>query len=119
MYLSQANTPLGNIRGVGNLGDPGVGAAPYGVFSRFISNLIGLLTIGAGIWFMLQIILSGYRMLTAGGDKQQVQDAQKRLQNGLVGIFIVIISYALGGIVGIFLGIDLLNPVNILYSLIP
>jgi hypothetical protein len=114
-----AQVPIGNITGIGPLGNRAVGAEPFIRFNRLISNFIGLMTIGAGLWFIFQLINGGYIWISAGGDKQAVQNAQKKIMNALMGIVIVILSYALAGVVGTFLGFNLLNPGNLLYQIHP
>lgn len=118
--LTQAD--LGFINGIGPLGASGLSSSPVGVyiqFGRLVSAIIGLLTIIAGIWFLVQLVLGGYAWISSGGDKQAVQIAQKKIWNAILGLIIVIISYALAGIIGIILGIDILNPGNLLYMLHP
>ena len=115
-----AQVDLGRIGGIGPLGESALADSPLGVydqFGRMISSIIGLLTIIAGIWFLIQMLLGGYMWISSGGDKQSVQNAQKKIWNAVLGLLIVIISYAITGIIGIFLGFDILNPANLLYSL--
>lgn len=115
-----AQIPIGNITGIGNLGNIGTSpTTPFSMFSTLVSNFIGLMTIIASLWFFFQLINGGYLWISAGGDKQAVQNAQKKIFNALMGLLVVIISYGLAGVVGMFLGFDILNPGNLLYQITP
>jgi hypothetical protein len=67
------------------------------------------MTILAGIWFFFQIIVSALAWISSGGDKQNLQTAQKRLTNAVTGLFIVVASYAIVGVIGLFFGLNILK----------
>lgn len=113
---------LGRIIGIGPFGelnpaDPSTDAITKLV--TLISNFIGLITIIAGLWFLFKIFFSGFQWINAGGDKQTLQTAQKSLTNAVMGLIIVIAAYTLIGIVGLFLGLDILNIGDLIKSLAP
>ena len=101
--------PWGNIA---NLGTE-VGEAAKS-FTKIISNIIGVMTIAGGIWFMFQFIAGGLGWLTAGGDKAGVQAAQKRITNAVIGLVVVVSAYALIWIIGELLGFDILHPEDLI-----
>ena len=86
-----------------------VGDDPAGVLSRIISNALGVMTIGAGIWFLFQAIIAGYNYMSAAGDKARIENAGRRLTNSLIGLAIVVAAYGLLALIGSFLGIEFLN----------
>jgi len=105
-----AQVPLGNIEGIGNLGTGSFGgSSSYSRFSDLISRTIGLLTIVAGVWFLVQLIMGGYSWISAGGDKQAMQNAQKKVTNALIGMLVTILAYTIAGVLGMFLGFDIFN----------
>jgi hypothetical protein len=109
-FLAQANIQIGNITGIGPLGSNQT--TPMNAFTQFeivISNIIGLLTLLAGLYFFFQLIIAGYNYISAGGDKGQVQAAQKKITNNFTGLIIVVAAYLITGIIGRFLGIQFLN----------
>ena len=87
----------------------GANADPSILLSRIISNVLGVMTIGAGIWFLFQVIVAGYNYLSAGGDKARIENAGRKLTNSLIGIAIVVAAYGLIGILGTFLGVEFLE----------
>jgi hypothetical protein len=98
-----------NLRGFGRIGLEGTDEAGS-VFTDVISNLVGILTIFGLIWFMIQIIIAGYQFISAGGDTQKIKEAQQKIQNNFVGVFIVIAAIFLLSLVGELIGIpEILN----------
>jgi phosphoglycerol transferase MdoB-like AlkP superfamily enzyme len=108
--------PDGGFKGIGTLGDPSTN--PVGIFSNFISGIIGVMTIVAIIWAIFVIITGAVSIISSGGDKQALEAARKRITNGVLGLVIVFISLFLVEIIAYFLGIkDILN-INALFQLI-
>ena len=109
--------PLGEIGGPkekgwgpwGQPGGPGVETAA-GYFSKIISNVIGVMTIAGGIWFMFQIIIGGYNWMAAAGDQAKIKEAHQRLSNAFIGLVVLVAAYALIWIIGELLGFRILQP---------
>ena len=104
---------IGHFEGLGPLGNISIFADPSVTASErlvgLISSILALMTIAAGIYFLFRIINTSFKLITGGHDKQAIQDAQKQLSNAILGLLIVVLSYTLVGIVGLFLGFDILN----------
>jgi uncharacterized membrane protein len=60
-----------------------------------ISQVIDIVLSFLGVIFFVLIIISGYQWMTAGGSKEQVQKAQGRLKNAVIGLAIVLVAYAI------------------------
>lgn len=97
------------FNGIGPLGTVTSGANATLRFADTISKIIGFLTILGGIWFMVQLILGAFSWISAGGDKQHLDSAKKRITNAIIGLFIVVVSFSLIAIIGSFFGLDILN----------
>ena len=105
-------------KGLGTIGE-GEGFGPWAnitettnassILATVISNAIGAMTIGAGIWFLFQAIIAGYNYLSAGGDKTKIEAAGRKLTNSLIGIALVVAAYGFLAIIGSFLGIEFLK----------
>ena len=122
--LAQTQVPLGTIggEGLGPFGNRIWGQGPLAAVNDFIlilSNIIGVMTIAAGIWFIFQFIIGGFGWLTAGGDKTAVENAQKRITNALIGLVIVIAAIFLIDLIGNLLGFKVLNPREVIYKMWP
>lgn len=118
--LLAGETRLGEIKGPGPLGDPNaaVGGA-LALLQKFLSNIIGFLTIGAILWFTLQIIFGGYGWITAGGDPKGVAAARDKILHAIVGMIIVFGALVLVSLIGFLLGVDVLNIQESLENLRP
>lgn len=104
-----AQLDFGEFRGFGPLGNPeGTG---INLFSKFISTTIGLMTIIAIIWFTFVLISGAIGMMGAGGDKQAMESARKRITSGLIGLVVVIAALFILDLVGTLFGIP--NILNI------
>lgn len=87
----------------------GENADPTILLSRIISNALGAMTIGAGLYFLFQVIIAGYNYMNAAGDKTRIENAGRKLTNSLIGLAIVVAAYGLLALIGSFLGIEFLN----------
>lgn len=115
--------------GLGRIGGP-TGFGPFGNlpldigeaakrFNRIISAIIGVMTIAAGLWFMFQFIIAGFSWITAGGNKEAVSSAQERMRNAFIGLVIVVAAWAIIGVIGSLLGLDILHPERLIPLLGP
>ena len=84
--------------------------APETKLEKIISAIIGLITIVASLFFVIQIFLAGLGYISAGGDSGKIETAKLRMQQSAIGLGIVLLAYSVLAIVGIIMGIDLLNP---------
>lgn len=85
-----------------------------GMFNKIISNIIGVMTIGAGIWFIFQFIIGAYSWMAAGSDQQAIQNAQQKITNAVMGLVVVVAAYALISLLGAILGFEILQPQKLL-----
>lgn len=74
-----------------------------------ISSLISLVLIVAGIAAFAYLIWGGIQWITSGGDKGNVEAAQKRIQAALVGLFVVFAAWAIMMLVQSFLGVTFIG----------
>ena len=96
----------------------GSSVSPYtSAAEKIISNTLVVLTVIAGITFVLYFLLGGLTWITAGGAKDKVETAKTYMTNGVIGLIIVIVSYAIVWIVGQALGLDILEPAKIINGL--
>lgn len=109
--------PLPRLEGIGPLGTGFDITTPTGslaLFETIVSIALGVITIVAGLWFIMQIFSGALQWLGSGGEKQALQNAQKHITNAILGLFIVVISYTLIALVGKVFGLDILGPASII-----
>ena len=97
---------------------PGTGIeGSTSAIEKLMSNVLVILTLVAGMAFVLYFLLGGLNWITAGGDKGKIDKAKGMMTNGAIGMIIIALSYAITWIVGKALGIDILNPGTIINGL--
>jgi len=97
---------------------PGTGIeGSTGAIEKIISNILVVLTVVAGLSFILYFLLGGLNWITAGGDKGKIEKAKGMMTNGAIGMIVIAVSYAITYIVGKALGIDILNPATIINNI--
>ena len=111
-----SGTSLGKLRGLGPLGDiinklttPGDVTPASSLFASILSNIIGFITIIAGLYFMIQLLLSGFEWITSSGNPEKLKNVQGKITNSIIGLVIVIAAYAITSLVGKILGINILD----------
>lgn len=79
----------------------------------FISRIIRLIMIIAGGWATVMVLLSAYTFITSGGDSASYQKVRNQLTNAVVGLFLIMITYTITGVISLLIFGDagfILNP---------
>lgn len=85
----------------------------------FISTLIGVITVVAALFFIVNFLLAALSWVTAGGDSGKISSARDRMVQSMIGLIVVVAAYAIVGLIGSVVGLDILNPAKTLQSIIP
>ncbi len=93
------------------LGKDIVGLSAGQGMAFYIAQLWKTVVIVGGLAVMLYLIWGGLEWLIAGGDKAKIENATHKITNSLIGLGILVVSYAVIYFVGAVLKIDLLKPV--------
>ena len=120
--LAQNPTPIGTI------GGPGLGPFAQSSFTgegaikalaSAVSSVIGIMTIAAGIWFIIQFIIGGFFWITSTGDKAKLEQSRHRINDAFVGLIIVVSGWSILALVSQVFNVDFLltNPGQILQQL--
>jgi hypothetical protein len=78
-----------------------------------ISNILRLLFVGAGIFAFFNIVIAGFGFMNAGGDAKQITAAWDRIWQSLVGLVLIVGSFAAAALFGYVIFGDagfILNP---------
>jgi hypothetical protein len=107
---------LGTFQGVGLFGGEGFDLTRIenaaGLFVTILSSIIGVITIIGFIWFLFVFFVGAISWISSGGDKAKVQNAQKQLTNGIIGLILVISAIFIFQIIGLFFGINPVSDIN-------
>lgn len=74
--------------------------------SDLIASLINGAILISAIAVLMYLILGGFQWLTSGGDKGKTEQARNRITSALIGLLIVVASWAIWQVVLRFLNID-------------
>lgn len=97
---------------------PGSDKTAYtAALEKIISNSLVVLTVIAGLSFVIYFLLGGLNWITAGGQKDKVETAKTMMTNGAIGLIVVAVSYSIVWIVGQALGLQILEPGEIINNL--
>lgn len=70
---------------------------------------ITLAFVAGSIIFLFTLITGAISWMTSGGDKQKVETARGRITSAIIGIILMLVAYALIGIIENFFNINLLG----------
>lgn len=77
-----------------------VGSAIPGIYQQtsgfgpFVSNVLRIVFVAAGILAFINLILGGLSFINAGGDSKAVEKAWNKIWQSLLGLVIVVASFA-------------------------
>lgn len=86
-----------------------VGDEPGQGLFRFVSTIFTIMTVIAGIYFIIQLITSGYMYISSNGDPKKIDMASQKIMQSLIGIIIVASAVTLGTVIGRIAGINIIN----------
>lgn len=66
----------------------------------FISNLLKLLIVMAGLYAFINVISAGYQFMSAGGEPKKVEQAWAKIYQSLIGLLLIAGSFVLAIIFG-------------------
>ena len=79
----------------------------------FLSNIIRIGTVVAGVWVMVNFILAGWTYITSSGDAKAHSEATSKMTFSIVGIVIIVAAYTVAAVIGLVVFGDatyILNP---------
>lgn len=82
------------LKSYGDFNAPGAGII------LFFSNVLRLVFVVAGIYALFNLIIAGYQYMTAGGDSKALTAAWGRIWQTLLGLIILVGSFALAALFG-------------------
>ena len=88
------------------ISDPDGGAIFIGML---LPKLVGLLFVVGAISFFFMILVGAVSYILSGGDKARVEAARGRITSALVGIVLLLGSFAIVKLVETFFGVDILS----------
>jgi hypothetical protein len=114
-YLAQGIKQSDTIgTGLGRLGNY---VESLSLLNLTISATVGFLTAIAGIWFLYLLITGSISIMTAGGNKGQIEEGRGKIMTAIVGLIIVVAAIFIVDLLGTFLGFNIRNPAQLIQDL--
>ena len=85
----------------------------------WISDIIGVITVLATLFFIVYAFISFFNWITAAGDQGKIEKARDRLIWSTLGLILIVAAYSIVGLIGGIIGLELLNPGEMIQSVIP
>ena len=79
---------------------------PTNKLENMISQIIGVLSVVAVIWFVFQVIFAGYKYMSAQGDKNKLETARNSLTQGILGLTISLIAIFIASLIAKLAGFN-------------
>lgn len=83
---------------------------------KIISGFFGVLTLVGVIYFVIQIIFSGYAFISSQGDKDKLKTARTRLTNSILGLTVVVIAFGAGAFIANLAGLNNVFNLNTFFN---
>lgn len=94
-------------------------ADPASRFSSAVSNIIGVITIFAGLSFVIWFVIGAFTWITSADNTQKLDQAKNQMSSAILGLVIVILTVPLVYVIGRVLGLDILKSSDIFKNLVP
>jgi hypothetical protein len=116
-----STTNIGSIQPITTARAP-ESLTPSGVtdsLETYISDIIGIITILATLFFIINTFLAIFSWITAGGDSGKISKAKDKFVWSTIGLVIIVAAYAIVGLIGTLVGIPILNPGEMIKLITP
>jgi hypothetical protein len=79
------------------------------LLSEFLPNIIGLLLVVGVVVFFFMLLWGAVSWIISGGDKAHIENARARITSALVGLVLMLSTFAIIKLIEAFFGIDILS----------
>jgi len=83
------------------------------IIAQIIANALKVIFAISGLVLLAMLISGGIQWMTAGGDKEALTKAQKRISSALIGFVIFVSVFAIINFIAPFLGLEFLQILDI------
>lgn len=82
-----------------------------GGLAFYIATLWKTVVVVGGLAFIIYLVWGGIEYLTSGGDKGKIADAQSKITSSVIGVAILVASYAITLFIQGVFKINILSPI--------
>ena len=112
--MSTAPEPLGKIITGKGYTPPTDAASLASKLGSIISNIMGILTIVAGLGFLFYFLIGAVNWLVSTGDPKKIETARNQMFNAIIGLVITAAAWPIIYIIAKLLGIPISNPADLI-----
>lgn len=80
----------------------------FGTVGAIVTTILPYVYVAAGLAMFVMLILGGLGLMTSGGEPGKTQAGYGKIKAGLIGFFLVFLSYAIVQLLQTILGIEIL-----------
>jgi len=96
-----ANDIIGTVQNP----NPAYSSVTSGGLIQFLTNILRLAFVAAGIFAFVNLVIAGFQYMGAGGDAKQLEAAWGRIWQSLLGLILIVGSFAIAALIGfVFFG---------------
>lgn len=81
--------------------------------TALIPKMVNLLFVIAVVVFFFMLVIGGIRWISSGGDKNQTDSARSQITSAIIGLVIVLSTYAIISLIDAFFGINIIEGLNL------
>ena len=85
-----------------------------GQIGSIISNIMGILTVIAGLGFLFYFLIGAVNWLVSTGDPKKIETARNQMLNAIIGLVITTAAWPIIYVIGKLLGIPIANPADLI-----
>lgn len=85
----------------------------------YISDILGIITVLAALFFIVYAFLAAFQWVTSGGDSGKVTKARDRLMWSTLGLILIVATYSILGLIGGLIGFSILNVEELIEMVSP
>jgi len=79
------------------------------LFSELLPNIIGLILVFGAVAFFFMLLWGAVSWIISGGDKAHIESAKARITSALIGLVLMLSTFAIVKLIEAFFGIDILS----------
>ena len=95
----------------GSIEDNLGGGWPYTDLGNLVRVLLQTAMLGAGLLSLALLLLGGFTYITSQGDKMAVDKAQKMITYAIIGLAIIVGSYAIARVIETIFGVAIVSGI--------
>jgi len=109
--MATKTTPIGRIEPISEARAPEGDKNEHFVASleTYVSDVIGIITVLAALFFIVYSFLAAFQWVTSGGDSGKVTKARDHLVWGTLGLILIVATYSILGLIGGLIGFSILD----------